>query len=382
MKNLHSGIILISIAVFFCACKKKEAIPEKKEIVSSETSVSVTPEQFKSIGIELGNVGSRMLSGTVSVSGMLDVPPQNLVNITAPFGGFLRSTSLLQGMKVLKGQSIAVIENPEYVRLQQDFLDAKSQVGFLESESQRQQELAKENVNSQKILQKSAADLNSMKAKYSGLRVKLVMLGIDPDRLSPASMRSTIELHSPLNGYVTHINSGVGSFVNPVDVIFQIVDTQHLHAELTAFERDIPKIKIGQLIRFTLSNESVERTARVYLVGREISQDRTVRIHGHIDKEDRDLIPGMYLKAIIETDGQTVSSLPEEAVVNYEDKSFIFVKEGDQNHFSLVEVGTGLRENGFVEITLPSPLTSQNTSVVVKGAYKLLSKMKNGEEDE
>jgi membrane fusion protein, heavy metal efflux system len=120
----------------------------------------------------------------------------------------------------------------------------------------------------------------------------------------------------------------------------------------------------------------------VYLVGREISQDRTVRIHGHIDKEDRDLIPGMYLRATIETDGQAVASLAEEAVVNYEDKSFIFVAEGDQNHFSLVEVGTGLRENGFIEIMLPSSLSDQTTAVVLKGAYKLLSKMKNSEEDD
>ncbi|MEJ0054640.1 MAG: efflux RND transporter periplasmic adaptor subunit [Bacteroidota bacterium] len=392
MKNIHKNTLTIASRIFcgllftiaFFNCAKKESPPTgESSPASTEDHVTLTKEQAITVGIETGHVKNRTLSGTVSVTGMLDVPPQNLVNITAPFGGFLRSTSLLQGMHVKKGEAIAVIENPEYIQLQQDFLDSKSQVGFLEMEYLRQQELAKESVNSQKVLQKAEADLNSMKAKNNGLRAKLRMLAIDPDKLGSGAIRSTIELRSPIDGYVTQVNSSIGSFVNPTDIMFRIVDTDHLHAELTVFERDIPKIKIGQTIRFTLANESIERTARVYLVGKEINGDRTVRIHGHIDKEDKDMIPGMYLKAFIETSGQAVPSLPEEAVVNYEDKNFIFIAEaGSENKFRQVEIATGVRENGFVEVTLPSSLTIESTNVVLKGAYKLLAKMKNNESGE
>jgi membrane fusion protein, heavy metal efflux system len=373
---LTAALLIMGIGI---SCKKSETSVLVETKSAPETSVTLTPEQAQSIGIETGHVEDRSLSGAVSVTGMLDVPPQNLVNITAPFGGFLRYTSLLQGVHVVKGQSIATVENPEYIQLQQDFLDTKAQVEYLTAEYQRQQDLAKENVNSQKILQKSEADLNSMNAKNNGLRAKLRMLSIDPEKLAPGVIRSTIELHSPIDGYVTQINSSIGSFVNPSDVMFRIVDTDHLHAELVAFERDITKIKIGQKIRFTLSNESTERTAKVFLIGREISTDRTVRIHGHLDQESRNMIPGMYLKAIIETGGQALPSLPEEAVVNYEGRNFIFIENGDgKNTYQLTEVITGLRENGFVEVTLPSSL-SINTPVVFKGAYKLLSKMMNSE---
>lgn len=376
-------LLIIFVLILNFACTKKEAAVLENSVnpTSENNIVTLTDEQYKTVGIELGRVQERVLGGAVSVTGLLDVPPQNMVSITAPFGGFLRSTTLLQGMHLSKGQVIAVIENPEYIQLQQDFLDSKSQVEFLETEFQRQQELAKENVNAQKTLQKSRADLNSMKAKNNGLRAKLAMLNIDSDKLGPGAIRSTIDLRSPIDGYVTQVNSTIGSFVNPTDVIFRIVDTDHLHAELTAFERDISKIKIGQKIRFTLSNESKERTAKVYLIGREISADRTVRIHGHLDEEDRNLIPGMYLKALIETGGQSLSSLPEDAVVNFEDKNYIFIK-GNENKFEQVEVKTGVREGGFVEVTLPENLKTQNTSVVLKGAYKLLSKMKNSETGE
>ena len=204
------------------------------------------------------------------------------------------------------------------------------------------------------------------------------MLNIDPDKLAYGTMGSTIELRSPMQGYVTQINASIGAFVNPTDVMFRIVDTAHLHAELICFERDIPKVKIGQKIRFTLANELTERTARVFLVGKEISMDRTVRIHGHLDHEDPDLIPGMYLKAVIETRNQELPSLPEIAVLIYENKHFIFAKEpaGD-NVFRLVEVTVGVNDNNFIEVVTPHDFDITKTKVVIKNAYKLLSKMKN-----
>ncbi|MBY0433477.1 MAG: efflux RND transporter periplasmic adaptor subunit, partial [Cyclobacteriaceae bacterium] len=296
MKTKLASYILVVLTLSACSKRPEAETPKEPLANADENIVTLTEEQEKISDIQVGRIELRALSSTVNLTGMLDVPPQNLTNITAPFGGFLRSTPLLQGMKVSKGQVIAVIENPEYIQLQQDFLDTKSQVDFLESEYTRQEALAKENVNAQKTLQKSRADLSSMKAKNNGLRAKLKMLNIDPDKLDATAIRSTIELHSTINGYVTQVNSAIGAFVNPTDVMFRIVDTEHLHAELTAFERDIPKIKIGQKIRFILSNETTERTAKVFLIGREVGADRTVRIHGHLDKEDLQLIPGQYLK--------------------------------------------------------------------------------------
>lgn len=346
----------------------------------SGDSVSVSPQQERASGIQLGRIELRSLSGGIPVTGMLDVPPQNLVNITAPLGGFLRSTSLLQGMHVSKGQVVGVIENPEYIQLQQDYLDTRSQVTYLEQEFQRQEKLAAENVNAQKTLQKSLADLESMKARKSGLGAKLQMLGMNPDQLKPEEIRSTIELRSTINGYVTRVNAAVGAFVGPTDVMFTIVDTEHLHAELTCFERDIPRIHVGQKVRFQLAHEATERTASIFLVGREINQDRTVRVHAHLDREDRELMPGMFLKAIIQTGSSNVPSLPEEAVLNFEDKEVIFVQAGS-SVYRMVEVTTGMRENGFVEVIVPSDVNREKDVIVIRNAYKLLSKLKSSDEE-
>ena len=348
---------------------------------STEDSVSISSKQQQVSGIQLGKIELRSLSGSIPVTGLLDVPPQNLVNITAPLGGFLRSTSLLQGMRVSKGQVVATIENPDYIQLQQDYLDTRSQVTYLEQEYLRQEKLAAENVNAQKTLQKSVADLESMKARKSGLAAKLQMLGLNPEELRPEGIRSTIQLYSTINGYVTRVNAAVGAFVTPTDIMFTIVDTEHLHAELTCFERDIPRIHVGQKVRFQLAHEATERKASIFLVGREIDQDRTVRVHAHLDREDRELMPGMFLKAIIQTGSATVPSLPEEAVLNYEDKEVIFVQAGEGT-YRMVEVTTGMRENGFVEVVVPSDVNREKDEIVIRNAYKLLSKLKSSDEDE
>jgi cobalt-zinc-cadmium efflux system membrane fusion protein len=392
------------------ACRNdepKEDTTEEHHEEEDATSVELSAAQSKTAGIQLGRVEQKQISGTIKVNGILDVPPQQLVSISAPIGGFLKTTDLLQGTRVKKGQRIATIENLDFIQIQQDYLEAKSQFEFASADYQRQQELAKENVNSQKTLQQSKTSYQTWLAKYNGLKEKLNVLNLNVSSVENGELRSTINLFSPIDGYVTEVNVNIGKFVNPTDVLFEIVDTEHLHAELIIFEKDVPKIRIGQKVRFTLANETKERMATVYLIGREISADRTIRIHCHIDVEDKELLPGMYLMAVVETGGAQVPAIPNEAVIDYQGKKYVFVvaeeeareenerahehdqsdKEPNQEegheegtHFKMVEIVTGDSELGYTQITVPDVFKT-DTQIVVKGAYSLLSKLKNSEEE-
>lgn len=366
----------------FVSCKNSQDNTETNTAPEKETNiVQLSDEQFKVAGISTGKVEPRKLSGIIKANGLLDVPPQNLVSVSAPMPGFVKSTDLLQGMKVNKGQLLVTLQNPEYIQLQQDYADYKSQLEYLEEEYKRQQELSKENINSQKTMLQAKTQYQSMLAKVNGLKAKLNLLGLNPEQVSSGNFQSTVNIYSPINGYVTEVNINLGMHVDPATVMFKITDTEHLHAELSIFERDVHKIKIGQKVRFTLANENKERTASVYLIGREIGKDRTVRIHCHLDVEDNSLLPGMYIKAYIEAGEEAVSALPSEAVVNYEGKDYVFIPEKGQSHtFKMVEVEKGLEESGYTEVTLPQGLNS-NSEIVIKGAYDLLSKLKNSEEE-
>ena len=377
--NKILSILFIALIVSSCGSKSEEASKDEHH-EEEESVVELSPEQVKTINLKLGKLEMKDLSGAIKVNGMLDVPPQNLVSISAPLGGFVKSTELLQGMKVTKGQVIVVMQHPDYIQMQQDYLDTKSQLEYLEMEYKRQQELSKDNVNSKKTLQQAKSQYESASAKNAGLKAKLMLVGINSEKLTSQTIQNSITITSPISGYVTSVNVNIGVYVNPTDVMFKIVDTEHLHAELTVFEKDVPKIKIGQKVRFTLANETVERIATVYLIGREISNDRTVRIHCHLDKEDLDLLPGMYLKAYVEAGTQSLPAIPDQAIVNFEGKDFIFVADTEANHYKMIEISKGISELGYTEINLGNGVSNESL-IVVNGAYDILAKMKNSEEE-
>lgn len=372
-------IAALTLIVALASCSGKEPVKETEKKEEANNEVTLNEEQIKTISLQTASLQERELSGVVKANGKLDVPPQQLISISIPFGGFLKHTELLPGMRVNKGEMLAVIENPEFIQMQQDYIEAKSQLDFAKSDYDRQQELAKENVNAQKTLQQSKANYMGLLGKTNGLKAKLKILNIDAASVEKGDIQPTINIYSPINGYVTQVNANIGSFVNPQDVVFKIVDTEHLHAELTIFEKDLPKLKIGQRVLFTLANETFERTATVHLIGREISADRTVQIHCHLDKEDKDLLPGMYLSAVVETGSNKVWAVTDSAIVTFEDKNFVFIQT-KANSYKMTEIKTGISEAGYTEVELANGLEPQS-KIVTKGSYSMLSKLKNSEEE-
>lgn len=390
----------IASCFFLIACKSEPAEAPADEHADDEASVvELSPAQVKTAEIVLGKIEEKQISGTIRANGVLDVPPQQLVSISAPMGGFLKSTDLLEGSRVKKGEVVATIENLDFIQMQQDYLEAKSNFEFADADYKRQQALAEENVNSEKTLQQSRTSYFTWLAKYNGLHEKLKLLNLNPASIEQGNMKSSINLYSPINGYVTAVNVNIGKFVNSADVLFEIVDTEHLHAELIVFERDVLRLKIGQKVRFTLANESRDRMATIYLIGREIGDDRTIQIHCHIDQEDKELLPGMYLTAVVETGGALVPAVPDEAVIDYQGEKHLFlvtenehagdlsVNNGEQQnreeeniHYEMVKIQTGNSELGYTEVILP-PDFKRAQPIVVKGAYALLSALKNSEEE-
>lgn len=409
-------IIATSCMLYSCGNNSEKAATEEHH-EEEEGKVELTNSQFKSAGIEFGKIELKNLSSTISVNGVLDVPPQNMISVSALMGGFIKSTDLLQGLKVKKGQVIVTIQNPDFIAIQSQYLENKEKLKFLELEYKRQELLSKENVSSAKTFQQVTSDYNSLQVTLGALEEKLRILNIDPATLNKSNIRSTVNIYSPINGHVTNVNVNIGKFVNPQDVICEIVDTEHLHVELTVFEKDISKIKKGQKVRFTLVNEGdKERMATVYLVDYQISVQRTVRVHAIMDKADPDLIPNTYFKALIEVgEGNKTNALPEKAIVNVGDKFYIFIKddghghehtetkheegteahaEGEEKHtstnevkheeeqaFKAIEIQKGITQNGYTEVILPEGFEIEHAEVVIKGAYALLSKMNNSEEE-
>jgi cobalt-zinc-cadmium efflux system membrane fusion protein len=386
LKNKTVGILLIILSVIASSCdkSKEDKTAKHEDAHAQETAITLTAAQYKSAGVELGKLEERSLKGVIKVNGIFDVPPQNLVTISLPYAGIVKQTILLQGLKVKKGEVLAVLEHPDFIQLQQDYLDMKSKLNYQQLEVTRQEELQKENVNSAKVYQQTMAEFESLKARVSGLKEKLALINIDVEHLQKHGISRQIKVIAPINGYVAQVNVNIGMLVNPNDIICKIIDIGHLHVELTVFEKDVMDLKIGQKVRFDVNGEDKPRTASVYLIGKEISPDRTVRVHCHLDKEDFSMLPGMYLTAYIETQSKQSLSLPSKAIVNDNNRHYIFIAKGKEKEeyvFEMVEVSIGIEDDEYTEVVLPAGMDSQS-EVVIHGAYDLLSKRNVEQEEE
>lgn len=391
--------LLIASSVFLLSCGEGPVSEEHNSQEQAESHgehgeesldiAELTEEQYRVAGVALGKLEMRSLGPSLSLNGELDLPPQNMASVSAPMGGFVKSTDLLEGMRVKKGQLIARIENPDFVTLQQDYLEARSRLDYLQLEFERQKELAEEQVTSAKTFQQTTADYRSARARVEALAERLRLIGVNPGSLREGKISRILPLYSPIEGYVTYINAAIGRYVSPTDVLFRIADTEHLHVELTVFEKDVVALKKGQQVRYSLPGESTaSREATIYLIGKEISPERTVQVHAHMEEEDKDLVPGMYVQARVALDGQQVLALPEAAVVRDNGKDFIFLylgeeKEGEavMKKFRLVPVERGVEEGGYVQVALPAGVDPASADFVTRGAYSLLSKMRNAEEE-
>jgi membrane fusion protein, heavy metal efflux system len=406
-------------ALLFVNCgSNKTEIKEEKHEDHAEKTVHISPTQMKNNQIILGNATQKVLSGVLKVNGMVHVPPQNLLSVSAKMGGFLRHTDLLPGSVVRQGQLLAVIENQDFILLQQEYLDAQSRLTFQQLEYERQKQLSAENVNARKVFQQVSSELGALQAKIKGLEARLSLVNLDINHLKRGNIVNAYNIYAPTNGIVTTVNVNIGKFVQPQDVLFEISNTEHLHIELTIFEQDIPKVKVGQKVRFTLVNQpEKEHFAKVYLINPQVNADRSIQIHCHAEPAIPDLSPNTFLKALIELDQTSVKALPDEAFVQEEGKDYVFItspippltppkgekKEREKEpkggktkarekepkggktggrEFEMIEVKKGISEGGFTEVIFPEKMP-KDFQIVTKGAITLLAQLKNasGEEE-
>lgn len=375
-------LIYISVAILVIACGKKSPDTGKNqpEETLNETIVNVTAEQEKTAGIKLGKAENRSLSGIIRANGTIDVPPQNMVSVCAPLGGYLRSTRLLPGMPVNRGEVIASMEDPQYIQLQQDLLTAKAQLKMNEAEYNRQAELNKSKAGSDKAFQQAEAAYRSQKILIQALAEKLKLIGINPDLLTENNLSRAVPVLSPITGFVSKVNVNIGKYVNPTDVLFELVNPADIHLNIRIYEKDLNQIKTGQkVLAWTNTVTNVKYPCEIILIGQDIRNDKSVEVHCHFEKYDRSLIPGMYMNAEIQVSSGESLTLPESAVMGSGENRYCFVKKAEGT-YALTPVKTGLSSNGFVAITIPGIPNPEQTLFVTEGAYSLWMKLKNKEE--
>jgi cobalt-zinc-cadmium efflux system membrane fusion protein len=340
--KVNKYILLIIILPFFWGCNQNKNTSTTTSIAENSNIVSLSEEQTKISGIKTGKFEEKEISETLKVNGIIDVPPQNLVSISVPLGGYLSSTKLLPGMHISKGEVIAEMEDQKYIQLQQEYLTSKAKLEYLQSEFNRQEILIKSNASSSKVFEMATSDYKSQKILVRSLSEKLKLIGVNPEKLNENNISKTINIFSPIDGYVSKVNVNIGKYVNPTDVLFELINPSDIHLALTIFENDINKLSIGQqLLAYNNQKSSKKYKCEIILIGKDISETRSVEVHCHFDAYDKTLIPGMYMNAEIEVSSQNDFVIADESIVTFEGKHYIFY-EKSKNNFEMIKYSLGV----------------------------------------
>jgi cobalt-zinc-cadmium efflux system membrane fusion protein len=432
---MKSYIILLIYSIYFLALtschnhkegdghdhgaseSKKEEHGEHSE--SEGTIASLTDEQIKSVGIELGSIELKELTSTMKANGNLKVPNGSKGNATSLYGGVIKSLNVQIGSHIRKGQVIATIANPQFIQLQEEYLTIGNKIIFAEQELTRQKELNEGNAGALKNFQSADAELKYLRTRKVSLGKQIELMGINPSSVSNATLKSSLSVLSPITGTVSNVFAKIGSYVDVSSPVAEIVDNGSLHLDLSVFEKDLPLLKIGQTIHFTLTNNpTTEYDAMVYSIGTAFeNESKTIPIHCTVRGNKSGLIDGMNITAIVSLSSNKTQAVPNDAIVNVEGKDYIFIvtnknpeehhkEEGGDEHghshrskeesdehkheegekhnveketmtnFEKIEVVKGISNMGYTAIT-PLIELPKNSQIVNKGAFFINAKMTN-----
>lgn len=372
--------LLLVPMLLFTQCKGEATQAEESTVQEETDLVQLSDAQMKHVGLQTTQIQEHTIATVLKLNGKIDVPPQNLISVTNPLGGYIKQTKLMPGMQIKKGEQIALMEDPRYIELQQNYLIAKDKFQFAQLDYQRQKDLNASQASSDKVMQQAQAEMNAQRIAMNALGQQLNLININPNTLTHNTISKTIAIYSPINGFVSNTYVNIGKYVTPSDVLFELIDPTDIHLNLKVYEKDLDKLEVGQrVVSFTNNNPTKKYEGEIVLISMDVNVEGTSEVHCHFEHFEKNLLPGMYMNAEIDTHSAQTKALPEESVVYFEAKHFVFIEVGKQT-YQLVPVEIGETENGFTAIRNAEALAGK--TIVSKGAYTLLMKLRNTEEEE
>jgi len=377
-KEIVFGIIISSL--ISCGQNAVSDVTDSNDSIESEV-VSLTKEQVSKLTISLGDASEQLMSSTIKVQGEIDLPPQNMISINFPMGGFLKHTKLIPGMHVSKGEVIATVNDQSIIQLQQDFLMAVAKLDLLKLEQGRQQDLKSANAGVSRNFQQIESDVKVQTITVNALKEKLKLIGVNPVVLNENNLSGEVFIKSPINGYVSKVNVNTGKYIQPTETLFELIDPDDIHVALTIFEKDLPLVTKGTSVMvYQPQSPANQYQAEVILVNKGIDEDRTATAHCHFKNFPSNLLPGMLVEGELVVRNKKATVLPDDAVVRFGNGQFIFVLISP-NAYQMKPVLTGISAAGKTEVV--SGLENIKPGTIVQhNAYTLLGILKNSGEEE
>ncbi len=365
---------ILPLLLLFAACSI--APEEQKKETAVQTQVQLSAEQLAQITVVSETPQQLPINRTVQGTATVEVNANERIQVTSPFGGYVVSSNVIPGQQVKVGQVLGVIENPEYIVLQQDYLLAKNEFELLEKNAKRQEELAASHATSEKNFEEVKSAEQSALIRMMSLKEKLNLLGIRADKLTANTISSKVSVVAKNNGVVSAVNASVGSYIAADAVWMSYVGTENPIAKIIVFEKDLPYIRVGQPVLLTdLMNASKTISSTIQFI--QPTVDGNGKIEVICALTGNAAVPGSVWNADITTPNSSGWIVPKEAIIQFEKENYVFIDKGN-GLFEMTAVNLGYTNNTQAELLSADAL--KDTKIVVKGAYNIFMQLKNSSE--
>lgn len=294
--------ILLPIAALLCACSSAPTAPASTAAseAAATDSIAAAPAEEPASEVDAAS-GATSVPNELTFNGILVLPPQSRATVTLTMGGSIRSTTLLPGAYVKQGTVLALLENPEFIALQQSYLDSHAQYEFLRTEFLRQQTLAREEASSQKRFQQSKAEYLSMRCRMDAAAAQLALLGVDTTRLLTGGIIPYLDIKAPISGYAADVKMNTGRHFDVGEPLCEIVNKSDMMLRLTAYEKDLANLRAGDRVEFRVNGIEGETFHGVItMVGQQVNnENRSIDVYVRIEGQNPQFRPGMYAMARI-----------------------------------------------------------------------------------
>ncbi|WP_126650755.1 efflux RND transporter periplasmic adaptor subunit [Chryseobacterium aureum] len=377
-KNISLYSLAFILTLSSCSGKKEEektVYENTKFSKNDKNSVHLTEKQIQSVGLTTTTIQNRNMEKLVRLNGKAEIAPSHISLVSSIMGGHIKSINVINGSHFSKGQVLAVVEDPQFIQLQQDYLVTKAQLEAARLNFNRQKDLNTSKASSDKTMQTAQADYSTLNATLKGLEEKLRIIGINAKGLTTGNIRSKINIYAPFTGFVSKILVNNGQYINPADTLFELINPAGLLLELKVFENDVNDIKAGQeILVYSNQNPDVKSNAKIVSVVPSIENGGSATAIAKLSSLTPEFVKGMYVNAEVNISSHYAQGLPNEAVVSFENKNYVFEELGKLN-YKMIPVVTGISDDQFTEVLKADFL--KDKKIVQKGAYSLLMMLKN-----
>jgi membrane fusion protein, copper/silver efflux system len=299
--------------------------------------VTLAPERLQMLGIRSEPVAVVDLTTAIRTVGRVTVDERRVHHVHTKFEGYVETLHVdFVGKRVRRGQPLASIFSPELVATQEEYLLAL----------RARQGLGASQISS---VVKGSTDL------LDAARRRLLLWDIPPatiDRLErTGEVRRSLNLNSPVTGYVVAKAALHGMRVMPSDALFDIADLSQLWVLADVYEQDLASVRVGARadLSVTYLPGRVWAGSVTWIAPMVEATTRTVKVRVELDNADGQLKPEMFADVALRTPDGRALMVPEAAVIRSGERDLVFVDEGE-GRFAPREVGIGRKGTAGFEV--------------------------------